>query len=380
MKSISYIITLLFFLIISSCITQFVPETDEDQNLLVVEGLITDRQEVNMIKLSRSMPLGKRATLKPLKGCTVSITDDQGNTYQLTESSTAGTYLTDQTTFQGSAGRKYTLHINTNNSTTTHHNYQSLPMEMRAVPAIDSLFYEKVTIKEKTEISGPKEGCQVYLNTHDPEGNCKYFRWEYVETWKFQLPYSYVTNNTCWITNNSNNIIIKNTSVLAEDRVTRLALNFISNETDRLAVRYSILVNQYSINEDEYTYWEKLQNISEEVGSLYDITPSSIPGNIFCVEDPGEQVLGYFSVSAKTSKRIYIDESFRGLIQLYNECPSDTIYGNQPIPGLGSYKWIIVYQPYARPPYKVITDHKFCADCTVRGTTTKPVFWEENKK
>jgi hypothetical protein len=370
---------LLFFLIISGCITQFVPETDEDQNLLVVEGLITDKPEVNKIKLSRSMPLGKRTTLKPLKGCTVSITDDQGNTYQLTESSTAGTYLTNQTTFQGSVGRKYTLHINTNNSTTTHYSYQSLPVEMIAVPAIDSLFYEKVTIKEKTEISGPKEGCQVYLNTHDPNGTCKYYRWEYIETWKFQLPYIIVPNNTCWITNNSNNITIKNTSVLAEDRVTRLPLNFISNETDRLSVRYSILVDQYSINEDEYTYWEKLQNISEEVGSLYDITPSSIPGNIFCVEDPGEQVLGYFSVSAKTSERIYIDESFRGLVALYTECPSDTVFGNANIPNLNSSVWIIVDQPYAMPPYKVLTDKKFCADCTTRGTTIKPDFWNDNK-
>jgi hypothetical protein len=173
---------------------------------------------------------------------------------------------------------------------------------MIAVPAIDSLFYEKVTIKEKTEISGPKEGCQVYLNTHDSYGICSFYRWDYTETWEFRIPY-YMANRICWITNNSNNITIKNTSVLAQDRITRLPLHFISNETDRLSVRYSILVNQYSINEDEYTYWEKLQNISEEVGSLYDITPSTIPGNIFCVEDPGEYVLGYFSVSAKTSRK-----------------------------------------------------------------------------
>jgi hypothetical protein len=194
----------------------------------------------------------------------------------------------------------------------------------------------------------------------------------------FRLPY-FVPNNTCWITNNSNKITIKNTSVLAEDKVARLPLIFISNETDRLSERYSILVNQYSISEDEYTYWEKLQNISEEVGSLYDITPSSIPGNIFCVEDPGEQVLGYFSVSAKTSKRIYIDESFRGLVDLYGVCPLDTIVGGAAIPGLNSWVWVIVDHPLPPPGYKVITERKFCADCTVRGSTIKPDFWDDNK-
>ncbi len=378
MKSKSYITALLFFLIFSGCLTQFIPETSEDQNLVVVEGLITNQHEVNAIKLSKSMPLGKKEIRKPLIGCTVTITDDLGVAYLLTESSTPGTYLTDTASFQGVVGRKYTLHINTNSSTTTHYSYQSLPVEMIAVPAIDSLFYEKVTIKEKTEFSGPKEGCQVYLNTHDSYGICSFYRWDYTETWEFRIPYN-MANRICWITNNSNTITIKNTSVLAEDRVTRLPLHFISNETDRLSVRYSILVNQYSINEDEYNYWEKLQNISEEVGSLYDITPSVIPGNIFCIEDPGEQVLGYFSVSAKTSKRIFIAESFRGLVDLYSVCPLDTIYGGASIPGLNSWIWVIIDHPLPPPGYKVITERKYCADCTVRGTTTKPDFWDDNK-
>ncbi len=378
MRRIYHIAIFLSILIISGCITQFIPETGEDPNLLVVEGLITDQTEVYSIKLSRSMPLGKKTTLKPLKGCTVYIKDNLGKTYTAPESSTFGTYLTTPGTFQGVVGREYTLHINTNNSTVNHFSYESLPMEMHAVPPIDSLFYEKVVIQESTEYSGPKEGSRVYLNTHDPQGFCKFYRWDYTETWKFRLPY-YVPNQTCWITNNSNEINIKSMSVLTQNRISRFPIKFISNETDRLEERYSILVNQYSVNEEEYTYWEKLQNISEEVGSLYDITPSSIPGNIFCIEDPAEQVLGFFSVSGKTSKRIYIDESFRGLVNYYTDCPADTIYGNGEIPFLNTSFWVIESQPYAMPPYRVITGKKFCADCTVKGTTIQPAFWEEKQ-
>jgi hypothetical protein len=379
MKSISYLSLFLFILIISGCITQFVPETDEDPNLLVVEGLITDQPEVYTIKLSKSMPLGKKLTLKPLKGCTVRITDDQGHSYSVAETTTSGTYQTNPATFRGVVGLKYTLHINTNNALPTHYSYESMPVEMIAVPPIDSLYHEKVLIKEKDEFSGAKEGSQVYLNTKDLQGNCKFYRWDFTETWKFRLPYS-VPNSTCWITNKSDVINIKNTSVLAEDRIHRFPLKFISSETDRLSVRYSILVNQYSLSEDEFTYWEKLQNLSEEVGSLYDITPSSVPGNIFCVEDPTEQVLGYFSVSAKTSKRIYIDESFIGLVNLYHDCPVDTAYGRNPkIPDLNITVWIIEDHTLELPAFVVLTDKKFCADCTVRGTTTQPVWWEEKK-
>jgi hypothetical protein len=375
MKKVSYILVSIIILITGSCITKFIPETDENPDLLVVEGIITDQPEAYSVKLSHSMPLGKLAVVKPLTGCTVSITDDRENIYKLAESE-PGIYITNMTTFQGVVGRKYTLHINTNNATAKHYSYESVPMEMKSVPPIDSLYYEKVVIKEKDESSAPQEGCQVYLNTHDSEGLCKYYRWDYTETWKFMLPY-FVPNQTCWITNKADVINIKNTSVLSEDRITRFPMKFISNETDRLDMRYSILVNQYSVSEDEFTYWEKLQNISEDIGGLYDIIPSSIPGNMFCIEDPAEQVLGYFSVSAKTSKRIYIDETFRGLPNLYLECPYDTVSYYAAIPGLNTTVWVIIDEPY--DGYKVLTLTKGCADCTVRGTTTKPDFWTDYK-
>jgi hypothetical protein len=371
------LIILLLSLSAAGCITQFVPETDEDKDILVVEGMITDQPETYTVKLSRSMPLGKKATLKPLTGCTVSVSDDRGNYYLFNESSTAGTYQSDKSVFIGMAGRKYKLHVFTNNATTRHYSYESLPMELISTPPIDSLYYEKVVIKEKDEYSGLKEGCQIYLNTHDESGNCKYYRWDYTETWEFRLPYM-VTNHICWITNNSNVIKIKNTSVLSENIIRKYPLNFISGETDRLSQKYSLLVNQYSLNEDEFTYWEKLQNVSQDVGGLYDVIPSSISGNIFCVEDPAERVLGYFSVSGKTSERIFIKENIRGLINLYRQCPVDTIFGNKPVPNLNSSVWVIVDEPYSMPPYKIITDKKYCADCTTRGVTIKPDFWDED--
>ncbi|MDP3002734.1 MAG: DUF4249 domain-containing protein [Bacteroidales bacterium] len=376
MKNIQQIILFSFLLLLNSCIVQFIPETDEDKELLVVEGLITDQPEAYTVKLSKSLPLGRKNVAKPLKGCIVKISDDMGNTYSLKET-VAGTYVTDPAKFQGTIGRWYTLHINTNTSY-NNLNYESFPMELKPVPKIDSIYYEKKIIREKDEISQALEGCQVYLNTYDPENNCSFYRWEYSETWEFRLPYD-VTNRVCWLSNNSDRINVKNTSVFEEDRINRYPLNFISNTTDRLRVKYSMLVNQYSLNEDEYLYWEKLQNIAEQVGGLYDITPAAIPSNVWCLEDPNEKVLGYFSVSARSSKRIFIKDYFQGIINLYNECISDTIPGGVPIPNLGISVWVIEYINDAMPPSRVVTENRGCADCTVRGTNKEPVFWKEGK-
>jgi hypothetical protein len=366
-------------LLINSCIEQFTPGSTGDQELLVVKGLITDQPGINTIKLSRSLPLGEIKETNPVKGCSVFIVEDGAIAYRLSEP-TAGTYITDSTMFRGKIGSRYTLKISTNGSFPTNNSYESIPMEMKPVPPIDSIYYEKKVIRYN-DIGKPEEGCQIYLNTHDPTNNCQFYKWNYTETWEFRIPYM-VPKRICWLTNNSGTIFIKNTSILAENKVTRYPLNFISNETDRLNVKYSILVNQYSLNKDEYLYWERLQNISDEVGSLYDITPAYIPSNISCTDDPNKEVLGYFSVSAVSSKRIFIKDSFSGLVDLYTACASDTIAGSDTIsiPGLNESVWVIESNMSSGVPhYRVITNTKGCADCSVRGTPVEPAFWTGDK-
>lgn len=361
-------------LLVNSCITQFIPRTSEDKEILVVEGLITDQPAMSSVKLSKSLPLGGKSASKTLSGCIITVSDDLGSIVNFTETE-PGTY-TPPVSFLGVAGRFYTLHINSN-SATSNNKYESLPVEMKIVPPIDSIYYEKKTLVEGDKYTKKQEGCQIFLSTQDPTNQCKFFRWEYTETWKFILPYP-VKNQICWVSSNSDIINIKSTTVLADDKISRYPLIFVSNLSERLRVRYSILVHQYSLNEDEYRYWEKLQNIGEQVGGLYDIIPSSVPSNVFSLADPNEKVLGYFSVSAITAKRIFIRDFFAGTVTPYTDyrCIADTIPGNGPVPDLNTSAWILVQS--FMPPYIVITKDKACADCTLNGTNVKPDFWTDD--
>jgi len=371
MKAVSFGSVFIISLIIWGCVKEFIPEIHQSPYLIVVDGLITNQPEVYTIKLSWSIPVREKTSV-PLTGCDVTVHDDLGNVYQFRESSTPGTYNSDITTFQGMAGRTYTLHINTKNATPKRYSYESFPVEMKPVPPIDSLFYEKVLIKRATLEMVATEGCQIYLNTYDPDVDCRFLRWDYTETWKCQIPYANVVNKICWISNNSNNINIKNTLSLSESLIYRHPISFISNESDRLSIRYSINVNQYSLSKNEFLYWDDLGKITDNVGGLYDIIPYSITSNVFCIEDPDEQVLGFFSVSARTSKRIYVDEMFSGLKNIYYpECLDVLIGTSYPSSGQNEWWWVIVYYGLW------MTHHKWCADCTARGTTTRPEFWED---
>jgi hypothetical protein len=374
-KSLQPLNLFIFLLLISSCITEFIPEIHEDNELLVVEGLITDQPETNTIKLSKSLALGLKSDAKPMSGCFVTISDDLGNRISLTET-VAGTYVTPPF-FQGVIGRSYTLHVTTNFAS-NNLNYESYPMEMKPVPPIDSIYYEKTVIEPKYENFAGIDGCQIYLDTHDSGNKCRFFRFDYAETWVLRLLFP-VDNMKCWVSEKSNAIIIKSTAALKETQINHYPINYISNSSDRLKRKYSILVNQYSLNEDEYNFWEKLQNLTVQVGGLYDVIPYSIPSNLLCIENPNEKVLGYFSVSAKSSKRIFIEDNFSGIIDQYADCISDTIPTDDAnsIPNLNISVWVLLVHKHTfnSPGYTLITKSKGCADCTVRGTTKKPDFW-----
>jgi hypothetical protein len=367
-----------FIFLLSGCITQFIPQTTEDKQLMVVEGLITNKPEANKIRLTKSHPLGIRNEAKPVSGCTITVTDDNGSVFAFNESE-PGIYVSDPAVFQGVIGRFYTLHINSGEAN-NNFRYESYPVELKPVPDIDSIYYERVLIENGPSGIPLKEGANIFLDTHDDQNKCKFFRWEYSETWEFHLPYM-VPNAICWLSNNSSTINIKNASVFAETKIDKYLINSISNESDRLSQKYSILVNQYSLTEDEYLYWEKLENIAEQVGGLYDMIPASIPSNVTCLNDPNEKVLGYFSVSATSSKRIFIKDSFAGTTTPYTKeiCIADTVWNGGTIPSLGTYVWVIVDHPLPPPSYVVTTRIKGCYDCTLRGTNIMPDFWNDDK-
>jgi hypothetical protein len=316
----------------------------------------------------------KKQYPQPLTGCIVSISDDLGKTYNLKEITSAfGIYTTDQANFRGVPGRVYTLHIRTTREP-VNLNFESLPMKMIPVPSIDSIYYEKKTFAQSLL---PVEGCNIYLSTRDPSNNCRFYRWEYSETWEFHTPFDFL-NSVCWITTNPAEILIKNTSLVGVPNLIRQPVLSIKNPVDRLLIKYSIIVNQFSLNEDEYFYWEQLKKLIDQTGGLYDIIPSNIPNNLFCLEEPLKKVLGYFSVSATSSKRLFIKDKFAGTSRIYVNCFSDTIFTNRPdtvwFPGT-----IVKVLSDRVPPGFIYVNERSCADCTTRGTNIKPAFWDDNK-
>jgi hypothetical protein len=58
--------------------------------------------------------------------------------------------------------------------------------------------------------------------------------------------------------------------------------------------------HQYTLTKEAYEYWEKVTNLANPSGDIFDIPPAPLPGNIYNVNNPEEIVLGVFRSGRKS--------------------------------------------------------------------------------
>src|SRR6478609_7370189 len=109
----------------------------------------------------------------------------------------------------------------------------------------------------------------------------------------------------CWRTEPSPTISIGTSSGLTEGIINRHVLTYLPRESQKISVRYSILVSQIAISKAEFDYLGQLKNTTEGLGSIFGTMPTSVTGNIHQVSDAQTPVLGYFSGAAITEKRFF---------------------------------------------------------------------------
>lgn len=308
---------LLLCLLISSCTEQYALQTNTFENALVIEATITNELKKQQIKITRTYRLEEEdPTIET--GATVTVTDNEDNKYifELKDS----VYVS-QTEFQAVPGRKYRLDITTDEGKS----YYSTSQTLTTVNEIQSV---DATVETRDGV----RGVEINVNSYDPTGTSKYYRYEYEETYKIispmwddemtrlaplplppgethqailVLPRTKETK-TCYTTKKEDYIILTSTNNLTEDRV-KFPIRFISNQNYIITHRYSILVRQYIQTIEAYTYYKTLKEISGSESILSQNQPGFFYGNIKSSDNPNEKVIGFFEVSSVSSKRIFFN-------------------------------------------------------------------------
>ena len=391
---------LLLVFVVMTCIDPYYPNLNFEESRLVVDALLTNENRSYSVKLSRSNVIQNSDPVM-VSGALVRITDYNGVNTLLRET-TEGIYKTDSLVFTGETGHSYLLSIRTAEGK----EYESEPSMMYPVQELENITYYKDQATNQNS-SLPDGGIRLCVNTKKSD-DTRYLRWIYDEWWKIIVPepkkYDYINDTTilevkllkqtCWGNHLSDDIIIKSTNSFQSSGMERIPFLFVSStKSTRFLIRYCIEVKQLSMSENEYAYWDQMQQLSEIGGDIFEKQPFPVISNIHNTSDPDELVLGYFQVSAVSTKRIYINASdiaYLGLPFYAYDCDRLTLGPEDFISDLGDPPSIPdIYAIYNGPTYAFIEPvfdrqgrlyklgfaKHICADCTLSGTLTKPDFW-----
>ncbi|WP_460614965.1 DUF4249 domain-containing protein [Hymenobacter seoulensis] len=365
-------------LVAVGCVQEYLPEViTSDNNFLVVDGFINGKGATT-IRLSRSVQLSAKVTFPAETRATVSIESQAGPAYKLQETE-PGVYTSPSQELP--AGQQYRLRIRTSQG----RDYASDYVPLKATPDIDNF-----------EGRPTPNGLQLYISAHDESNQTQYYRWQYSETWEYTsafrsgltfdgtrvVPRSENIYN-CWRTENSTAIATTSTVRLTRDAVRDYRLLFIPSNSGKLRIKYSILVRQYALSQEEFDYWEAVKKNTENIGTLFDPLPSQIQGNVYCLSDEQEPVLGFVGATTEVQKRIFIDRlslpfEWRTNLDGYEKCIGLDTFPSDRWKGLTLQEYF--EDPTQRIPVGVsggfyTSQSPDCVDCRLRGTPVKPEFW-----
>lgn len=376
----SVIYFLLGSIILTACIEPYrLPEGSSGGSYLVVDGFLDSGTGKAQVKLTRSRGLSETGSFEHEENAIVRIEDQFGGSQLLSESD-KGIYT--GTSLIIDPSEKYRLTIQAASGKI----YASTFVQIIQTPPIDSVTWRPTS-----------DGVDFLVNTHNdvPNGS-RHYLWRFDETWEYNashysafkfesgVPIARTKNEllyTCWGTNSSTDILVKSTERLSENIVSQFPVNFIPVADRRLGVKYSILVHQVGLSKEAYEFWSKLEQTTENVGGLFDPQPGQVLGNLECISDPKELVLGIFHAANTVEQRLFLEfKELPDYLQFVGSrpyCLIDSIavdeienfqYGGNLLLGQITEGITVIGYTYTSMP---------CADCRYEGgELNKPAFWE----
>ena len=373
--------------LLSSCISAFEPvDVKSLEGILVVDGMILDVGTT--INLSRTIKLddprlqeSSQINQIAVSNASIHVIDEGSNVIAVAEQQISdgilipGTYeVNEKIIFM--PGMKYALDIQIENK-----HYRSAFASPVYTPEIDEVNWK---LNDDNSID-------IMVSTHDPENKINYYRWAFDEDWEIISPLFASqrfepstgdiieqsingSNNRyyCWGTDNSKSLILGSYDKLSTTVISNKIIYQIPPYTSRYSYLYSILVKQYGLDKEAYSYFENLQRNIEGSGSIFAPQPSEKKGNIRCLTDPAEPVIGYVAITNATTYRLFIDVAKLGIDVEWNCSETTIISSNYQLReaytnGLGLYYVV-------EPDYVHVS--RICVDCTLRGgIKKKPDFW-----
>ena len=319
-----------------SCKEPYTPIIDEPEKLMVVDGLLSDESNIITVHLNYTASF-KEADYLPVIGAIVTVTDDEGRKFDFIERP-PGTYKSKAFSYE--YGRSYVLNILTKNNKKYKSSAQKLYPKAVLEPVTAVVKSKSLqTVDNNIIVTNTLNGLEFNTMIKKSIENSGYFRFsnivlvEYIEqniytsnpdslpgffySWK-----KYYPNETFNLNDTKFSDLSENQHKLAfcpiDTTFYTIIQKAVRDEKEPMVIKYintrnlyyfAITVKEHQINEDVHQYYKEINAQLEAKNRIFDPISFQVRGNITCVDDPLQPVLGVFEVSS-TSMRTYTFSDF----------------------------------------------------------------------
>jgi hypothetical protein len=385
-QKLKVLITLAYLFIFWNCTEPFQGEVEGFGDVLVVNTVITNEMKRQEVRLTRSYRFAEKGPI-PEEAARVQIETDDGQI--LFDEVEPGNYFS-SVPFVAEMNKNYTLSITTADGRSYRSETMQLPI---ADTTIDQLYAERIVDDNGVE------GMGIFVDTFDTSRGSNYYRYDFVETYKIIAPlwspedvvfviqlssgpdFAVILREreerVCYGNERAKTINVTNTLNLSQDRLSHYPIRFIGRDNYMLSHRYSILVKQFVQSPEAYAYYETLKGLTQSSTDIFsEDQPGFLAGNISALDDPNENVAGFFEVATVDEKRIFFnyEDFFPGeeLPPYILNCVP-TISSGEDLARTLENNTHVFYDINGG----IRTVPRECGDCTALGSNKIPDFWEE---
>ncbi len=267
------IFSVVAFFVILSCEEVVIIDLPPELNLLVFEGSVSDRLEVQSIRLTRSNSFSGQ--LNPaVEDATVSVEDRNGDVYPFNHDGN-GVYLSD-VPFQGIRNMEYRANVVLSDGDIVQSGWSDIPPNTNIVLlSVDSFEENDPLLSGNLTLFFPR------ITARDSADYPNYYRWVFFKNGeKVTDPESITIQNDLFFDG-----------------------NFIPNSFSQFEYNEGeeITVELQAINQNTFDFLALLKAQITTLGSSASTTPANVTGNLTNTTRPSIPVLGHFSTISISS-------------------------------------------------------------------------------
>jgi hypothetical protein len=284
-----------FTFLLTNCVDEVKINLRQETKKLVVEGLLSDNNNFQSLRLSFTNTSDLLSGIEPAKGAVVELYENEKLiTVYRPIPNEIGNYRPLEPNFVGIPGKSYYIVVKLFDNRIYKTKPQVLPK---------SVDISKIT---NTFVSDNDTGFLTSIDFNDPKNSKDFYRWT-AKGYHKRISKGVLRGfgpgvccTDCWVLKEESTLNLFSDEAANGGEIKNRKVFF---SPFYALGKHFIEVNQYVITKEAFLFWQKYQGQKQRTGTIFDPLPAAINGNLVNINDTQDIALGFFEVASITSKK-----------------------------------------------------------------------------